>query len=99
MENFSISSAMQHGGMPTQVLLFLSDERIGFGSYPGSIPSYPGPHVTCRYYFYIYFMCIQYERGGWFSSDWDSTVNVGSGRFVTGKQLPDGNLVFHRYNY
>ncbi|MEO0137300.1 MAG: T9SS type A sorting domain-containing protein [candidate division WOR-3 bacterium] len=80
--------------------IFVLDQQIGGGRYPHSIASHPGPHISFPYLIAGAWgsMAAQYERGGWYSSQWDTVVDVGGGNVHTfkciGKQLPDGNICF-----
>mgnify|MGYP005847369781 CR=1 FL=1 len=79
------------------------DENIATGRYPHSIASDGsgnGPHISCPYLISGAWggMGAVYERGGWFSAQWDSLKDVGGGNVGThkciGKQLTDGNILF-----
>ncbi len=83
---------------------FITDPYLAWGSprYPNSIASLngQGPHISAPVLQQGTWglMMGQYESGGWFSSFWDSPVDVGTGDLdvhkCIGKQLPNGNLLF-----
>jgi hypothetical protein len=84
---------------------FVYNESFGKATYPTSIASYNGPgtgsHIcmpTLGSLMQWGYMVAQYNSGGWFSSVWDTAVDLGPGDVdvhkVIGKQLPSGNMLF-----
>ncbi|MGB9722173.1 MAG: T9SS type A sorting domain-containing protein, partial [bacterium] len=77
---------------------------LGPARYPTSIASGDGitygPHISFPYLIGGAWggMGAQYESGAWFSSYWDSAVDVGPGDLNThkniGKQLPNNDILF-----
>ncbi|MGB9719894.1 MAG: T9SS type A sorting domain-containing protein [bacterium] len=87
-------------GALTDVEVYAGD--LGPARYPGAVASIngSGPHISFPYLIGGAWggMGAQYESGGWFSSFWDTPVDVGTGNLGThknpGKQLPNGNILF-----
>lgn len=79
--------------------------QLGGARYPTSVASDDGtgngPHISFPFLFpgpQWGGMGGQYESGGWFSSFWDTAVDVGPGNLGThkniGKQLPNTDILF-----
>ena len=98
--NYTISGALDVWQSDSIFSMFVLDQQIGTGRYPHSIASFPGPHISYSYLISGAWggMGAQYESGGWYSSIWDSVVDLGGGNVNTyrciGKQLPNTNIIF-----
>ncbi|MEO0184773.1 MAG: T9SS type A sorting domain-containing protein [candidate division WOR-3 bacterium] len=114
--NYNVGGMLDAWQSDSIFSMFVLDQQIGTGRYPHSIASHPGPHISFSYLIAGNWGGIgaQYERGGWYSSQWDTVVDVGGGNVNTfkciGKQLPDGNIcligltddnsiIFRTWNY
>ncbi|MEO0142229.1 MAG: T9SS type A sorting domain-containing protein [candidate division WOR-3 bacterium] len=84
--------------------LFVYQVQFGAPHYPTAIASGfdligTGPHISFAYGWMTQSgMAGQFEIGGWWSSNWDTPVDLGPGEvdvwWNIGKQLPSGNLIF-----
>ncbi len=98
--NYIVSGALDVWQSDSIFSMFILDQQIGTGRYPHSIASFPGPHISFPYLISGSYggMGAQYESGSWYSSIWDSVVDIGGGNVNThrciGKQLPNTNIIF-----
>lgn len=75
------------------------NQELGPGRYPSSVAG-TNPYISFPAFAMMQWgtMGGVYESGGWWSSFWDSPVDLGPGNVdvhrVIGKVLPDGNVLF-----
>jgi hypothetical protein len=103
-DNFSIGSNFDAFQTDGSFSLFVTDFSVynallGPGAYPSAIAG-TKPYLSFPYLILGQWggMGAVYESGGWFSSNWDPPVDVGTGDVnvfrCIGKELPDGNIIF-----